>query len=216
METFVMNYLPTIVALAAILGVIVGIGGIVYALRTGRITSDLLASGTAMLDGIKGATDSLYKMTGNPAIAVTSFLIEIVGKAARAAEQLYNVGEIAKDERNAKAKEIAEDLLRMAGIEVTDDRKAAIAVLLEAECDAMGHSIKASATLEEVLVPGQDSAKLAGFGITMQVPEHINPEDVKVVDVRELTPEELTEELGKLNTGEVKEGIDVSEEGEQP
>ena len=215
MESIIMTNLPLILAIMTVFGVIAGVGGIGFALRTGHITSDLLASGTAMLDGIKGATDALYKATGNPAVAVTSFIIEVVGKAARAAEQLYTVGEIRKEERNAKAKEIAEDLLRMAGIEVTEDRKAAIAVLLEAECDAMGHSIEASATLEEVLAPGQDSAKLAGFGITVQVPEHVNPEDVKVVDVRELTPEEITEELGKLDTDEVREGIAVAEEGEQ-
>lgn len=178
MEIITSN-LSAILNLVTVLSLVLGVGGLLYGLKSGRITSDILSSGAVMLDGIQSATDALYKATGNPAVSVVSFIIEVAGKAARAAEQLYNTGAITKAERNAKAKEIAEDLLRMAGIEVTDDRKAAIAVLLEAECDAMGHSIKASATLED------GSAKLGGFGITFLNTSNVKSEDFKVMDVRE-------------------------------
>lgn len=181
MENIIMTNLPIILSLLSLFAVVAGIGGIGLALKTGKISGELLSSGSVMLEGIKSATDALYTATGNPAVAMTSFIIEVVGKAARAAEQLYAVGQIKKDERNAKAKEIAEDLLRMAGIEVTDDRKAAIAVLLEAECDAMGHSIKARMTLEEAVDRVVDElTEKVGVQDGVEVPDNAETDDVKV------------------------------------
>lgn len=138
MNELMMKLNPAFVA--ALLVMVAGaIGLCIWALRTGRVTSDMLASGTAMLEGVQSAADALAKATKNPAVSVASYIMKAAAQAARAAEQLYNTGEISAQQRNETAKQIAGDLLALAGIEVTDDRKTAIAVLLEAECDAMGH-----------------------------------------------------------------------------
>ena len=66
--------------------------------------------------------------------------------AARAAEQMMKTGEISREERNRRAKEIAAELLELAGIEVTEEHMTALAVAIEAECDAMGHALDVSGT----------------------------------------------------------------------
>lgn len=144
--TVSMNPALAVVALASILLVC---GALLYALRTGKLSGDVLATGTAMLEGVHDAAKALAKATGNPAINAASFIFKATAEAAHAAEQMHRTGEIGADERNAKAKEIAENLLELAGIDVTEDRKAAIAVLLEAECDVMGHALVVNTVLEE-------------------------------------------------------------------
>lgn len=140
MENTMMNMDPVLVA--AFFFTLFGMMAVaLWALRSGRMTSEMMETGTAMLEGVSEAAGALAKATGSPAVSVASFILKAAGQAAHAAEQMHKTGEIAAEERNAKAKEIAEELLTLAGIEVTQDRKAAIAVLLEAECDMMGHMI---------------------------------------------------------------------------
>lgn len=155
MNGLTMSLNPAWVA-ALLLIVAAAIAACIWALKTGRVTTDMLASGTAMLEGVQSAADALAKATKNPAVSVASYIMKAAAQAARAAEQMYNTGEISAQERNSTAKQIAGDLLALAGIEVTEDRKTAIAVLLEAECDAMGHHLE---TVEGI--PEFDNSQLA-------------------------------------------------------
>lgn len=133
-------------------------GAFYFALKSRKISSDLLSTGATMLEGIQGTADALADATGNAAAGIAAYILQVAAKAARAAEQMAKTGEIGKAERNTKAKQIAQELLEMAGIEVTDDRKTAIAVLLEAECDTMGHHLN----LDVLGGTANDDAALAG------------------------------------------------------
>ena len=148
METTIINMNPVMVLLL-MTALVAAIGAGIWALKNGMLTTEMMATGTAMLEGVECAAQALARATGNPAVAVASFIFKAAGEAAHAAEQMYKTGAIGSEERNAKAKEIAEDLLRLAGIAVTEDRKAAIAVLLEAECDIMGHALEEIVTAEQ-------------------------------------------------------------------
>ncbi len=59
-------------------------------------------------------------------------------------------------------KKIAEDLLNLAGIDVTEDRKTALAVAIEAECDAMGHAMMLSGTATLKGTPEEIKTMLTG------------------------------------------------------
>lgn len=133
-------------------------GAFYFALKSRKISTELLSTGATMLEGIQGTADALADATGNAAVSIAAYVLQVAAKAARAAEQMAKTGEIGKEERNAKAKQIAQELLEMAGIEVTDDRRTAIAVLLEAECDTMGHRLG----LEALGGTEDEDAALAG------------------------------------------------------
>lgn len=141
----VMNGIPTMVyTIIILIGFCALLGAVYYALKNGKLSSDALKVGVSVLDGMQQSAQALAKATGNSAISIAAFILEAGTRAAHAAEQMYKTGEIDKDERNKTAKEIAEDLLKLAGIEVTEDRKTALAVAIEAECDAMGHGMELS------------------------------------------------------------------------
>ena len=173
-----------LLAVAALIAILLVCGALIYALRTGKLSSDVLSTGTAMLEGVHDAAKALAKATGNPAISAASYIFKATAEAAHAAEQMHRTGEIGADDRNAKAKEIAASLLELAGIEVTDDRKAAIAVLLEAECDVMGHALVVDTVLEEKITEAKvdlevtnwtlsqllDFAKMNGFVLPQNMP----------------------------------------------
>lgn len=173
-----------LLAVAALIAILLVCGALIYALRTGKLSSDVLSTGTAMLEGVHDAAKALAKATGNPAISAASYIFKATAEAAHAAEQMHRTGEIGADDRNAKAKEIAASLLELAGIEVTDDRKAAIAVLLEAECDVMGHALVVDTVLEEKIAEAKvdlevtnwtlsqllDFAKMNGFVLPQNMP----------------------------------------------
>lgn len=143
----VLNAIPPMIYIIIILiGFCALFGAAYYALKNGKLSSEALEVGTTMLEGMRQSAEALAKATGNGAISVAAFILDAGTRAAHAAEQMYKTGEIDKAERNKTAKKIAEDLLNLAGIEVTEDRKTALAVAIEAECDAMGHAMMLSGT----------------------------------------------------------------------
>lgn len=141
----VLNMIPPMAyAIIVLIGFCGLFGAAYYALKNGMLSSEALKVGTSVLDGMQQSAQALAKATGNGAVSIAAFILEAGTRAAHAAEQMYKTGEIGKEERNKTAKEIAEDLLKLAGIEVTEDRKTALAVAIEAECDAMGHGMALS------------------------------------------------------------------------
>ena len=132
-----------------------------------------------MLEGMRQSAEALAKATGNGAISVAAFILDAGTRAAHAAEQMNKTGEIDKAERNKSAKKIAEDLLNLAGIDVTEDRKTALAVAIEAECDAMGQAMMLSGT-----------ATLKG-----------TPEEIKTMLTEEKKTETINAEVGSLVRG---------------
>ena len=137
---------PMAYAVIIIIGFCALFGTAYYALKNGMLSGEALKVGTTVLEGMQQSAQALAKATGNGAISVAAFVLDAGTRAAHAAEQMYKTGEIDKAERNKAAKEIAEELLKLAGIEVTEDRKTALAVAIEAECDAMGHTMQLSGT----------------------------------------------------------------------
>lgn len=138
--------MPVAYAAVMVLAFAAILGAIYYALKGGIISEETLKTGLTVLEGVQQSAQALASATGNGAVSIAAFVLDAGARAARAAEQMMKTGEIGKEERNKKAKEIAAELLEMAGIEVTEDRMTALAVAIEAECDAMGHALDVSTT----------------------------------------------------------------------
>lgn len=68
-------------------------------------------------------------------------MLEAAGEGAETAEELWKLGELPKEERNAYAKEIAAEVLTKAGIEVTDQIQMIIDGAIEMVCMLMPHGV---------------------------------------------------------------------------
>ena len=183
---------PVAYAIMIVIGFCALFGAAYYALKNGMLSSDALKIGTTVLEGLKQSAEALAKATGSGAISMTAFILDAGTRAAHAAEQMYKTGEIGKEERNRAAKAIAEDLLKLAGIEVTEDRKAALAVAIEAECDAMGHG-----------------TALSGVATVTGTPEEIG----RLMEAANLKAEAQEEEVQTIaaGAGSLARGYDTAE-----
>ena len=160
----ILNMVPPMAyAIMILIGFCALFGMAYYALKNGKLSGEALLVGTSVLEGMQQSAQALAKATGNGAISIAAFILDAGMRAAHAAEQMYKTGEIDKAERNQTAKQIAEDLLKLAGIEVTEDRKTALAVAIEAECDAMGHTMQLSGTATVTGTP-EEIRKVLGDG----------------------------------------------------
>lgn len=87
----------------------------------------------------------MIKATANvlpsPYFKIVVTVLEAAGKATETAEDLWKLGELPKDERNAYAKQMAADVLTKAGIEVTDQIWMIINGAIEMVCMLMPHGV---------------------------------------------------------------------------
>ena len=76
---------------------------------------------------VQAAITALVKAVSNilpsPYFKTVVAVLEAAGEGAETAEELWKLGELPKEERNAYAKEIAAEVLTKAGIEVTFEVK---------------------------------------------------------------------------------------------
>ena len=138
--------MPVAYAAVVILAFAAILAAIYYALKGGMISDDTLKTGMTVLEGVHKSVSALAEAMGSSAVSIAAFVLDAGRLAARAAEQMMKTGEISREERNRRAKEIAAELLELAGIEVTEEHMTALAVAIEAECDAMGHALDVSTT----------------------------------------------------------------------
>ena len=94
----------------------------------------VLASITALVKAVSNILPSAYFKT---VIAV----LEAAGEGAETAEELWKLGELPKDERNAEAKAIAAEILEKAGIDVTEQIQMIIDGAIEMVCMLMPHGV---------------------------------------------------------------------------
>lgn len=123
--------------------ILAGILGIIYIaqrmtghhiLETVIQWKPVLASITALVKAVSNILPSAYFKT---VIAV----LEAAGEGAETAEELWKLGELPKDERNAEAKSITAEILEKAGIDVTEQIQMIIDGAIEMVCMLMPHGV---------------------------------------------------------------------------
>lgn len=89
---------------------------------------------TALVKAVSGILPSPYFKT-------VIDVLEAAGEGAETAEELWKLGELPKDERNAEAKAIAAEILEKAGIDVTEQIQMIIDGAIEMVCMLMPHGV---------------------------------------------------------------------------
>lgn len=94
---------------------------------------------------VQAAITALVKAVANilpsPYFKTVVAVLEAAGEGAETAEELWKLGELPKDERNAYAKDIAAEVLTKAGIEVTEQIQMIIDGAIEMVCMLMPHGV---------------------------------------------------------------------------
>ena len=137
--------MSNLIILLIILAVTLAVGGIVvvlfpYLKKKGIQTEEVLKKADTFLQGFDTITSFADKLLpANPIVNI----LDIVGKFAKIsvsnAEQMYITSQLAKDDRNAKAKDTIYATLKMLNIEVTPELDKIIDSAIESECLALGH-----------------------------------------------------------------------------
>lgn len=89
---------------------------------------------TALVKAVEGILPSDYFKT---IVAV----LEASGEGAKTAEELWKIGQLPKEERNAYAKKLTAEVLEKAGIEVTEQIQMIIDGAIEMVCMLMPHNV---------------------------------------------------------------------------
>ena len=94
---------------------------------------------------VQAAITALVKAVANilpsPYFKTVVAVLEAAGEGAETAEELWKLGKLPKEERNAYAKEVAAEVLTKAGINVTDQIQMIIDGAIEMVCMLMPHGI---------------------------------------------------------------------------
>lgn len=131
-----------------VLGVTLVIGAIFlilfpYLKKKNVKVDEVLQKTDMVLDGVNtvvGVADKL--LPGNPAVSILKTIEKYAHVAVNQAEQLYITSQLAKDQRNIKAKETIYSTLKLLNVEITPEVEKIIDGAIEAEVLALGHKDK--------------------------------------------------------------------------
>lgn len=102
---------------------------------------------------VQAAITALVKAVSNilpsPYFKTIVAVLEAAGEGAETAEELWKLGELPREERNAYAKEIAAEVLTKAGIEVTEQIQMIIDGAIEMVCMLMPHGVVPYETVDQ-------------------------------------------------------------------
>lgn len=123
--------------------VFAGILGIIYIAQrmTGHHILETVIQWKPVLAAITALVKAVAGILPSPYFKTIVDVLEAAGEGAETAEELWKLGGLQKDERNAKAKEIAAGILEKAGIEVTDQIRMIIDGAIEMVCILMPHGV---------------------------------------------------------------------------
>ena len=90
--------------------------------------------------------EALYKLVPSKTLKVIKTVLNAAVDATEFAEQAWLAGNLSREERNPKAKELAREMLEKAGIEVTSQIEAIINGVIEMTCMVLPHGLTPKTT----------------------------------------------------------------------
>ena len=90
---------------------------------------------------LASAVQALSKLWENETLRVVYTVLRAGAEGAQMAEDAWLIGELAKEDRNAYAKQVARKFIAKAGIEVTDKIEMIISGIIEAVCILLPHGV---------------------------------------------------------------------------
>ena len=95
-----------------------------------------------VIAALASAVDAAYKLWPNDTQKVVHTVLKAGAEAAETAERAWLMGELAKDERNLYAKDLAHEILAKAGINVAAQIDMIISGITEAVCILLPHEVE--------------------------------------------------------------------------
>lgn len=145
----------TLVVLGIVLGTALVVAAVVYFILPLLIKKNIPVNQYIESVGeVLAKADEVLKMVdgvmpNNSAVNIAEKIIKIAEVGVKNAEQLYKIGEIAKDQRKTEAINYINTVLGELGIEITPEREQIILGAIEAAVYAIGHK-KESFTEEQI------------------------------------------------------------------
>lgn len=98
---------------------------------------------------ITALVNAVANILPSPYFKTVVIALEAAGEGAETAEELWKLGELPKEERNAHAKTVAAEVLTKAGIEVTEQIQVIINGAIEMVCMLMPHGVVPYETVDQ-------------------------------------------------------------------
>lgn len=122
------------------------VGLYVYKRISGKDILKIIASSRPVIVALTAVVDAVYKIAPSDTIQIIKAIMNAAVDATEFAEKAWLAGELEREERNAKAKELARDVLQKAGIEVTPQIEAIVSGVIEMTCMLLPHGVKPDVT----------------------------------------------------------------------
>lgn len=121
------------------------VGMYIYKRFTGIDLLHRFAQTKPVITALAAAVDAVYKLWPNDTLKVAHTVLKAGAQGAQFAEEAWQMGQIAKDERNEYAKSLARKMVTHAGLEITQQIEKIIDGIIEATCLLLPHDAKPKA-----------------------------------------------------------------------
>ena len=122
----------------------------VYKRCTGTDVLKLIVMSRPVVVALTAVIEALYKLVPSETLRIIKTILNAAVDATQFAEKAWLAGDLAREERNPKAKELAREVLEKAGIAVTPQIDAIISGVIEMTCMVLPHGLEPQ--VQEVVV----------------------------------------------------------------
>ena len=112
----------------------------------------LIVMSRPVVVALTAVIEALYKLVPSETLRVIKTILNAAVDATQFAEKAWLAGDLAREERNPKAKEMAREVLEKAGIAVTPQIEAIISGVIEMTCMVLPHGLEPQVQEQEVAV----------------------------------------------------------------
>ena len=121
-------------------------GLVIYKRCTGTDLLKMVVMSKPVVVALTAVIEALYKLVPSKTLKVIKTVLNAAVDATEFAEQAWLAGNLSREERNPKAKELAREMLEKAGIEVTSQIEAIINGVIEMTCMVLPHGLTPKTT----------------------------------------------------------------------
>lgn len=114
----------------------------IYKRCTGTDVLKLIVMSRPVVVALTAVIAALYKLVPSETLRVIKTILNAAVDATQFAEKAWLAGDLAREERNLKAKELAREVLEKAGITVTPQIEAIISGVIEMTCMVLPHGLE--------------------------------------------------------------------------
>ena len=129
------------------------IGLYLYKRFTGTDILKIVVMSRPVVVALAAVIEALYKIVPSETLLIIKTILNASVDATKVAEKAWLMGQLAREERNPYAKQLAREVLEMAGIKITAQVEAIIGGVIEMTCMVLPHGLEPQVQEQEAVVP---------------------------------------------------------------